>query len=529
MRTMAEPLSEYELGRLSDLISTRLGLFFPPERWAEMQKKVETAALESGAKDLRAFLEGLFSGSLSREMIQRLAGSLTIGETYFFRERPAFEALRERILPELIRQRASQDNLIRIWSAGCATGEEPYSLAILLQSLDLNKHGCRATILATDINTGALGSARRGEYYRWSFRDPASPLLAGYFDEMEGGGKRVARAIRETVQFDYLNLAEDCYPSLLGGTNALDLILCRNVLMYFSPGRQREVISRFRLCLRPGGWLLVSPCEASAWLFQEFETVNLPQLVAFRKPQAGSEKPAAAAPRQTEGRKKITSMPRVAAKEEKPSARLRKTEGKPQSPPGTPPAGIGPAPERNAAAEIETLFQAGDYTAVVERLAQVKSPGPAEAMCLIKSLANLGELGRSLELCRTQVDSRRLEPSLHYLLAMLLAESGQTAEAAAELEKTLYLEPGHALAHFALGRLAFQAGQQTQAERHLRNCLTALEQLASDREVAESDGLTVGHLERLIRQMLPQMNAQSRTGKATRDEGFRTAKGRPAG
>ncbi|MCE5272833.1 chemotaxis protein CheR [bacterium] len=514
---MGEPLSEYELGRLSELISTRLGLYFPRERWVDMQKKTEAAAFESGAPDLRAFLEGLFSGSLSRETIQRLAGSLTVGETYFFRERPSFEALRETILPELIRRRAGQDKLIRIWSAGCATGEEPYSLAILLKSLELEKLGCQATILATDLNTGALESARRGEYRRWSFRDPAAPPSAGCFEEMEGEVRRVARRIREMVQFDYLNLAEDCYPSLLGGTNALDLILCRNVLMYFSPQRQREVISRFLLCLRPGGWLLVSPCEASAWLFSEFDTVSLPQMSAFRKPEPGTVKPAAAVQRQAAGRKEAPHPSRATARKEEPAGKEREAAAKP-------PASPEPAPGSRAVGEVGKLFQAGDYAAVVERLATVPTPEPAGAICLIKSLANLGELGRSLELCRSQVEQRRLDPALHYLLAMLLVESGQGAEAAAELGRTLYLEPGHALAHFALGRLAFQAGQRTQAEKHLRNCLAALQRLAPDQEVAESDGLTAGRLERLISQMLPQMSGQSKTGKAAGHES-RKAKG----
>ena len=109
------------------MISKRLGLYFVPKRWPEMQRGLASACLESGEDDLVSYVQGLLSKPFDRRQAQSLAGHLTIGETYFFRDEPAFKALKDDILPQILNERASRDRRIRIWSAGSATGEEPYS------------------------------------------------------------------------------------------------------------------------------------------------------------------------------------------------------------------------------------------------------------------------------------------------------------------------------------------------------------------------------------------------------------------
>ena len=144
-------------------------------------------------------------------------------------------ALRDQILPEIIRRRRGRNQCLRIWSAGCSTGEEPYSLAILVRELLADIGDWKIHILATDINEDALAAAREGIYRNWSFREVEEHYRQQYFTP-EGESSRIRPEVQSMVSFRYLNLADDRYPTAATGTDALDLILCRNVMIYFPPG-----------------------------------------------------------------------------------------------------------------------------------------------------------------------------------------------------------------------------------------------------------------------------------------------------
>ena len=164
-----------------------------------------------------------------------MASYLTIGETYFFRVEPDFNALENHILPELIHLRKDTGKYLRIWSAASSTGEEPYSLAILVRKLIPDIKDWNITILATDINTRSLAKAEKGIYGNWSFRNNPEWLKKIYFTPLLDERYQINRNIKDMVSFFYLNLARDTYPSLLNNTNGMDIIFCRNVLMYFTP------------------------------------------------------------------------------------------------------------------------------------------------------------------------------------------------------------------------------------------------------------------------------------------------------
>src|SRR6266478_2104053 len=129
---MAEPLSEPTLFKLSEVIANQLGLHYPRQRWRDLERGMQSAARAFGGSDAEACAQWLLSAPLNKSKIEILAGELTVGETYFFREKRSFEILAEHVLPELMRARQGAEQRLRIWSAGCCTGEEPYSVAILL-------------------------------------------------------------------------------------------------------------------------------------------------------------------------------------------------------------------------------------------------------------------------------------------------------------------------------------------------------------------------------------------------------------
>ena len=156
----------------------------------------------------------MLSGTLTRPQLHALASHLTVGETYFFRERKTFDALSNVILPELISRRRGREQRLRLWSAACCTGEEAYSLAILLQQLLPDWKDWNVTILATDINERFLQKAAAGIYGEWSFRDCGPLFKERHFTRAPDGRYQVAAHVRDWVKFAQLNLAEDSFPSL---------------------------------------------------------------------------------------------------------------------------------------------------------------------------------------------------------------------------------------------------------------------------------------------------------------------------
>ncbi len=247
------------LEQLSYLVSARFGLYFPRERWPDLENGLAKAIKELGYENVEVGAQALLNSNIGRTEIEILAGHLTIGETYFYRDQDVFKAMEEEILPTLIARRANNGKYLRIWSAGCATGEEPYSIAIAISRVipDLSQWNIR--ILATDINDTALRKAAEGIYGKWSFRGFPPEMQSRYFLPQPDGRFRVIPEIKRLVNFEYHNLAEDPYPALLNQTNAQDIIFCRNALMYFSRNKLGEVINRFCASLVGDGFLIVSP------------------------------------------------------------------------------------------------------------------------------------------------------------------------------------------------------------------------------------------------------------------------------
>ena len=228
----------------------------------------------------------------SLQQLDLLASHLTIGETYFFRDRACFDALAEHALPALIRARRNGEKRLRLWSAGCCTGEEAYSLAILVQQVLPDAEQWQVSILGTDIHPGFLRKAAEGVYGEWSLRGSSDRFKLRYFSRTGDGHYQITDSIRRMVQFAPLNLAQPGYPSLVPATDGIDLILCRNVLMYFSAAQFQAAVARLHQCLAPDGWLAVSASEVSRSQFPAFDEVRGSGALLYRRrdgPAAPSE------------------------------------------------------------------------------------------------------------------------------------------------------------------------------------------------------------------------------------------------
>src|SRR5690606_20434759 len=177
---MAAMVAELLLRRLKDRLAQQVGLSFTGKGWHDFEVRISAAAKEAGVADIAQFIDQLLAAPLSKELVRILARHLTVGETYFFRDQPGFAALENNLLPELLQRRQS-DRRLRIWSAGCCTGEEAYSVAILLDRLLPDQQGWNILITATDINEDFLQAAQRGIYGEWSFRGTPDWVRQQYF------------------------------------------------------------------------------------------------------------------------------------------------------------------------------------------------------------------------------------------------------------------------------------------------------------------------------------------------------------
>jgi chemotaxis protein methyltransferase CheR len=481
--TLPHPL----LSRLSDLLATQMGLYYPEKRWADLDRGMAAAAPVLGMGNTEACVHQLLSATLTRRQIEILASHLTVGETYFFREKKSFDVLEERIFPELMRACTHARRQLRIWSAGCCTGEEPYSIAMLLDRLIQHSGEWNATILATDINPLFLQKAAEGIYGEWSFRDTPTWVRERYFKRRKKGQFEISPQIRKRVTFSYLNLATDSYPSLTNGTNAMDVIFCRNVLMYFSPEWTRKIAQNFHRSLVDRGWLIVSPVEISGSLFAQFKAVPFPDAILYQK-AAWTERTENPAPQANGAEYRAPMREPLPDRLSMPGSMLAKKpqDGEISFPPQDIPTGNLPA---DSPAQPAGAQHAGSHPAHHE----------ARALCRIAhSYADLGELAEAIKWCEKAIAADKLDPAVHYLLATIHQELGQSEIAMQSLMRTLYLDPDFVLAHFGLGSLCLSQGQRREAERHFDNALSLLTPHPHDELLPESGGLTAGRLTEII-------------------------------
>lgn len=494
---------DIELSHLSDFIASRMGLRFPRERWRDLERGIGSAARELGFRDIGSCIRWLLSSPLTQRQTEILASHLTVGETYFFREKKSLSVLEESILPELIRARRMAERSLRIWSAGCCTGEEPYSIAILLDKLIPDLQNWNVTILATDINPRFLQKASEGLYTEWSFRDSPSWIKERYFERKKGGRFEILSKIKKRVSFSYLNLAEDTYPSLMNNTNAMDVIFCRNVLMYFAPERAKKVIDHFYRSLTDGGWLIVSPSETSQALFAPFATVNFPGVIFYKKDRdllrtAPLAEAFPAIP--VEGSRSSFHLPVHLLPE--PAAEVVLTQETGAFLPLEDQKQEAANPRSAPYAEAASLYERGCYSEASEKIAGLLKdhPDDAKAMTLLARVyANQGKLVEALQWCERAIAADKLAAEGHYLLATILQEQGLVAEAVLSLKRALYLDPNFVLAHFALGNLTRQQGKLKESEKHYANALALLDAHRSEEVLLESEGMTAGRLMEIIR------------------------------
>jgi len=431
---------------IARLVVERTGLVFAPNRCDSLEHAVQRVMRDRAIGDLSEFARKLESGALPWDA---LIVQMTVGETYFFRDKQHFDFLTRSILPALAEQRGARYRA-RVWSAGCASGEEAYSLAMALEEQGKLEG---AFVLGTDLSRAALARARAARYKKWSLRGFEPRLLERYF-EWAGSEVLLTPRVRDQVSFQELNLALPGYPSTATGIFGMDLILCRNVLIYLSAPAIADVARRFFECLSPGGYLITGPSDpllADAG----FEIITNDAGVIYRRPGALPDvmRPPSWQPRAVE------SAPLRKANREPPAAARASDEERDHDAEG----------ERDALQRQAEVAESRVDAETLQRLAR-QHPGETWlAILAVRVCCNAAPLPTAAAECRAALALHPLCAELHYLQALMLVGLSDPSAAAQALRKAIYLDPALAIAHFTLGSVLASLEDGAGAERAYRN------------------------------------------------------------
>jgi chemotaxis protein methyltransferase CheR len=468
------------VAQVAALIQQRTGLDVRTQFRADLSTILSEQAREHGARGssgLDGYLSRLRAASETDAIWQSLIDALTIGETYFMRDPAQFGLLRSNILPTLVEKRtAAGKPYLNLWSAGCATGEEAYSMAITLGEVIPHLEAWAVRLFGTDINARALAFAERATYRGWSFRHSETQqgelrvaLRARYFapQDIESGARwRLRDEIRERVMFRHANL--------LNGAPLpqLDVIFCRNVLIYIDDAHVERLEDMFFDALAPGGWLFLGHAEALHARRERWLSHIFPGTVVYQKPE----------------RRGVTG----ALKHTERSAALI-------APPITETRGAAPADDagKPTYADAVAALHADDPALAERLLAQVLGAHPSNAQAHAL-LASLFASRRAHPEAHAHLDAAlRLDALLadaHYVRGVVCLEEGDTAEGQKALHQALYCAPDHTLAAFTLAGSLAKTGDLARARREWERARRLAAKLPPDAPVSIFGDLTAGQI-----------------------------------
>ncbi len=469
-RNVLSPLDAVELALFQGYLHLHSGLHFDAGNVRILERGIVRRMRALNLDTVRDYYAYLNKFAESRRELLKLLGLLTVGETYFFRYLPHFEALKRTVLPQVLRSREKTRSL-RIWSAGCSTGEEPYSLAMLLREHFPQVRGWRIEILGTDINRRALEAAREGLYGPRSLR-VTDPIYRSRYFQQVGSSFRVIDEIRAMVRFTYLNLQTDCYPSADNGTQDVDFLFCRNVMIYFRPETMRRIVERFSHCLAPGGFLFLGHSESLSQVSERFVRESKMEGFFYRlkddgmnqaEAVGGEPPPLSTAPAPT--------VPKVQSPREMPSA----------------------PPRESVYAEGMKAFQGEEFARAARLFDQVLETDPRHLGALVGKgfvLANQGRYPQALQCCRRILEIDDLFPEAYFLQGIVLEAMEDEEGAVREYRRALLLDAAFVAARYNLSRLYRRLGKPRDARRELVNALRILEKTAPEALIPHSGGIS---------------------------------------
>jgi chemotaxis protein methyltransferase CheR len=274
-------LADEEFRLLASFIYDYAGLHFDESSRFLLESRLQNRLKEHHFDSFLKYYQYLLYHQDRLAELNTMLDIVTTNETYFFREKNQLEAFAEEILPELAEKKARTKRL-RIWSAGCSTGEEPYTLAMLIQQSRLFDSSWNIDIIGTDISQRVLRTARKAVYSQSSFRATEEDQVARWFNKAEDGKYAVEESIRSMVHFGHLNLMDEKMMGLIG---ECDAIMCRNVIIYFDKNAKAKVVNSFFKKITAGGYLLLGHSESLMNITTVFKLKHLTKVMVYQKPE----------------------------------------------------------------------------------------------------------------------------------------------------------------------------------------------------------------------------------------------------
>jgi len=527
-------VSARALQQLASLLLERVGLKITPDGYHSLRLALTTRMPALGLEDGEEYVRRLKAPSSENEL-RALLPLVTVGHTEFFRDPKQFRALEQVLIPEALQRARRENRKVYIWSAGCATGEEPYSLAMVLA--DLGALSVEVELWATDLNLAAVESARQGRF-AWRRTAGIPKEKRERFFRPTDDGHEVLPWLREYVRFDGQNLAVPVFEKVR--PESLDLILCRNVIIYFDLPTIRALMDRFLMALRPGGVLLLGYSESLFKVYDRFEMVEVEGAFVYRRPlnlpqgpvksstsspgmaaQAPASRPSEAGlASATSAKPRVTqpSLPAVPAAPSNgvspavlPATRAlhrtlevptvpgeparkslatpavssapRKAEGSTSATEAAKGKGgdlpawsltLTPAERLNAAVR---MMERGDFTAAVATVEQLLADEPNDLDALL-TLGNLysitGRLADARDAFAQAINREPLCVEARVFGGLASLQAGEMMEARAELGKALFLEPSLAIGHYLLAQVYERLKDREGARRSYRNAISQL-------------------------------------------------------
>lgn len=463
---LVSPMSDQDYKLFHDFLLNSSGLHFDRNNRKNLERSLIKRMTALRLASYRDYYNYLIRFGENRRELQKLYQFLTVGETYFFRYHGHFDVVRNLLLSQLL---TGKSNRIRYWSAGCSTGEEPYSLAMAIMDALPDWRQRNIKIIATDINNQSLNKARDGVYRSWAIRSMDKKRLERYFDRV-GQSFIIKDEVKSMVEFSHLNLSVTDYQRECPELHNLDAIFCRNVMIYFTATTTRSIVEKFTKCLKLDGHLFLGHSETLANISTCFERQRQENSFFYR---LKSHKASVAPPA------RLIALPT------------------PPPPPLTAPVVTAPNVSTPSIEELykraNELFDGEDYVAAEKLLDLLLQQDPTHVGALVAKgfiLAYSGRSQEALELCNKLMSLNDLLPELYYLRGLLHDMTDQQNEAVSEYRKAILLDMNFVMPRHHLGRLYVRQGKKKEGERELRNSLKILSKEGQESLVPFSGGLS---------------------------------------
>lgn len=466
-------LTPVDVDQFRSILAREAGLRFDDEQLPLLSRLLATRVDRTKANDIAGYLAHVATRDAE---LSELARTLTVSETYFFRNGDQFRAL-EHLLHE---HATSGFRRLRVLSAGSSTGEEAYSIAMTIRETIGRLSGWQISILGVDINPDVIDRAQSAHYTRWSLRETPDTIRDKYFETVQDRHTLVP-SIRSMVRFERRNLLD--HAADFWHEQIFDIVFCRNVLMYLTPSAATEVVARFARCLDDGGHLFLGHAENLRGLSQDFHLRHTHGTFYYGRRHARDERrpnspatsmvPSTAEAVQAAVVATDTTWFDAIARSSRRIEQLSRDTSRELGPP-TPPT---PTPSLRAASDhsIANLTQAMDlmkqerFHEALGLLPSEQAPYSEPDTLLLRAmlLVCTGDLSGARSSCTQLLAIDELNASAHYVLAICCEQHGELQRSIEHCQTAVYLDAEFAMPHLQLGRLARRANDDVTGRREL--------------------------------------------------------------